>query len=145
MEIKPQYGIGQLLFGMKQRDVEAICGTPDKQFRDDDQNIIYLYNQQQLRLTFYEDEGFRFGYAISSNPDLTISGTKIIALPVGSVKQALEKHFKTWETEDFDMTVNDFNEANWLILQSEFGLITKVEMGVVAKNMDDFDWKFQSK
>lgn len=143
MEIKPQYGIGPLLFGMEQSDVEAIYGNPDKQFRDDDRNVIYLYNQQRLRLTFYEDEGFRFGYAITSNPDAVISGTRIIAAPRGNVKQALEKQFKTWETEDFDMTVNDFNEPNWLILQSEFGLVTKVELGVVAKSMDDFDWKFK--
>jgi len=61
MEIKPKFGTDQLLFGMKQTDVKNIFGNPDKQFKDDDQNIIYVYNAQKMRLTFYEDEDFRFG------------------------------------------------------------------------------------
>ena len=43
MELKPKFGFEQLLFGMKQKDVIAIYGEPDKQFNDDDQNIIFLY------------------------------------------------------------------------------------------------------
>src|SRR5690606_126994 len=116
-------------------------GKPDRQFKDDEQNVIYLYNKQQWRLTFYEDEDLRLGYVISSNPGLELSGGAVIGKPIDSVKQGLEKHYKIWEVEDFDMTQNHFNEPNWLILQSEFGLVTKVEMGVVAKNLDDFDWK----
>ena len=58
MILNPKNGIDKLLFGMQQKDVEAIYGKPDKEFKDDDENIIYLYNKEKLRLTFYEDEKF---------------------------------------------------------------------------------------
>jgi len=146
MKINPKQGIDQLLFGMKRADVEALYGKPDKQFKDDDQNVIYLYNSQQLRLTFYEDEDFRLGYCISSHPALALFESKIIGRTVETVKSELLKHqIKSWEKEDFDLAENHFNEDNWLILQSEFNQIVKVELGAVIKNQDEFDWKFGKK
>lgn len=143
MKINPKHGIDKLLFGMKQPDVVALYGKPDKEFKDDDQNVILLYNEHKWRLTFYEDEGFRLGYIISSNPDLVLFDNKVIGSKTEAIKNALiAKGLKSWEEEDFDLTENHFNEENWLILQSEFGTVAKVELGVVAKNMDDFDWKF---
>jgi hypothetical protein len=146
MKINPKHGIDKLLFGMKQADVISLYGKPDKEFKDDDKNAICLYNAQQWRLTFYEDEGFRLGYIISSHPDLVVSDAKIIGNKVEDVKSALlPLGFKSWEEEDFDMAENHFNEANWFILQSEFGTVTKVEIGAIINDKDEFDWKFKSK
>ena len=93
-----------------------------------------------MRLTFYEDEGFRLGYIISSNPELTLLDKKVIGNNVEGVKQDLP--FKTWEQEDFDSTENHFNESNWLTLQSEYGIIIRVEIGANINDKDEFDWKF---
>jgi hypothetical protein len=143
MEIRPKFGIGPLLFGMKQKDVQAVLGKPDKQFEDDDQNIIYVYNAPKLRLTFYEDEGFRMGYIISSHPDLVLYQQSVIGKTADEIKKMLQtKQYKNWEIEEFDLAENHFNEDHWLILQTEYNEIVKVELGVVAKNADDFDWKF---
>ncbi len=145
MEVKLKFGIDQLLFGMKQADVKKLYGEPDKQFKDDDKNIIFVYNQLQLRLTFYDDEDLRLGYIISSNPRLTINDKVVINETVEEVKKQLEVNkIKSWEKEDFDLTENHFNEENWLILQSEFARIIKVEIGAVIKNEEDFDWKFNA-
>lgn len=145
MEVKLKYGIDKLLFGMKQEDVKKLYGEPDKHFKDEDKNIIFAYNQLQLRLTFYDDEDFRLGYIISSNPRLTINEKVVINETVEDVKKQLEFHkLKAWEKEDFDLAENHFNEENWLILQSEFGRIIKVEIGAIIKNEDDFDWKFNA-
>ena len=145
MEVKLKFGIDQLLFGMKQADVKKLYGEPDKQFKDDDKNIILVYNQLQLRLTFYDDEDLRLGYMISSNPSLSINDKIIINQITEEVKKQLEVNkIKSWEKEDFDLTENHFNEENWLILQSEFGRIVKVEIGAVIKNEEDFDWKFNA-
>jgi hypothetical protein len=145
MEVKLKFGIDQLLFGMKQADVKKLYGEPDKQFKDDDKNIIFVYNQLQLRLTFYDDEDLRLGYIISSNPRLTINDKVFINETVEEVKKQLEVNkIKSWEKEDFDLTENHFNEENWLILQSEFARIIKVEIGAVIKNEEDFDWKFNA-
>lgn len=141
MKIIPKNGVDQLLFGMRQNHVEAIYGKPNKQFNDDDGNCIYLYYNEKLRLTFYEDEAFRLGYIITSNTDLTLLDKKVIGRNVEEIKSELP--FKSWEQEDFDSTENHFNESNWLILQSEFGIIIRVEIGAIIKDNDEFDWKFK--
>jgi len=143
MTINPKYGIDQLLFGMKQQDVEAIYDKSDKQFKDEDNNVILIYNKQQWRLTFYADEGFRLGYIISSNPALQLFGQPVVGHPVEEIKQQLTAHqFKSWEQEDFDLAENHFNEAHWLILQTEYGTIAKVEIGAIINDKDEFEWKF---
>ena len=126
---------------MKQKDVEAIYGSPDKFFSDEDDNIIWLYYAHKLRLTFYQDEDFRLGYLITSNPELLLLDKKIIGKKVDEIKTKLP--FKTWEQEDFDSIENHFNESNWLILQSEFGEIIRLEIGAIIKDNDEFDWKFK--
>jgi hypothetical protein len=141
MKLNPKNGIDQLLFGMKQKDVIAIYGTPDKQFTDDDDNIIFLYNSSKLRLTFYEDEDFKLGYMITSNSEVTVLDKLVIGKNVDEVKKELP--FKSWEVEDFDSTENHFNESNWLILQSEFEEIIRVEIGAIINDNDEFDWKFK--
>lgn len=143
MKINPKNGIDQLVFGMKQSDVVALYGKPDKQFEDDDSNVIFLYNDKKMRLTFYEDENFRLGYLITSNPDSVLLDQKIIGRNVEEVKSQLP--FKSWETESFDSTENHFNESNWLILQSEYGIIIRIEIGAIINDNDEFDWKFKGK
>lgn len=126
---------------MKQKDVEALYGKPNKQFNDDDGNVICLYNSLKSSLTFYEDEDFRLGYIICSHPEATILERKVIGKNVETVKTELG--FKHWGKDDIDITENHFNESNWLILQSEYNDITRVELGAIIKDNDEFDWKFK--
>ena len=142
MIINLKHGLDKLLFGMKQKDVEAIYGKPNKQFNDDDGNIICLYNAIKSSLTFYEDEDFRLGYIICSHPELSILGHKVIGKNVESIKAELR--FKSWGKDDIDIIENHFNESNWLILQSEYNDITHIEIGAIIKDNDEFDWKFKA-
>ncbi|WNM18782.1 hypothetical protein [Flavobacterium capsici] len=141
MIINLKNGIDKLLFGMKQKDVEMLYGKPDKKFEDEDGNQIYLYNDKKLRLTFYADEDFKLGYIISSNPEITILDKKVIGRNVDEIKNDLP--FKSWEVETFDSTENHFNESNWLILQTEYNEVIRVEIGAIIKDNDEFDWKFK--
>ena len=140
MVINLKNGIDKLLFGMEQKDVEALYGKPDKQYKDEDGNEICLYNQQKWSLTFYEDEDFRLGYIICSYPEVTILNQQVIGKNIEEVKSDLP--FKSWTKEDFDTTENHFNESNWLILQSEFNDVLRVEIGAIINDNDEFDWKF---
>lgn len=142
MKINPKNGVDQLLFGMKQSHVEVIYGKPNKQFKDDDDNCIYLYYHEKMRLTFYEDEGFRLGYIITSSNAVTLLDKKVIGTSIADLKNDLP--FNSWEQENFDSTENHFNESNWLILQSEFGIVIRVEIGAIIKDNDEFDWKFKA-
>ena len=141
MLINLKNGIDKLLFGMKQKDVEALYGKANKQYNDEDGNSICLYNVQKWSLTFYEDEDFRLGYIICSHPEVTILDKKVIGKNVEKIKAELP--FKSWTKEDFDMTENHFNEDNWLILQSEYNDIIRVEIGAIINDKDEFDWKFK--
>ena len=89
MIVNLKNGIDRLLFGMKQKDVEAIYGQPDKQFLDDDGNVIYIYFNNKLRLTFYEEEDFKLGYIVSSNPNLQILNHLVIGKKIEEVKREL--------------------------------------------------------
>jgi hypothetical protein len=147
MIINPKIGIDQLVFGMKQNDVVALYGKPSKQFKDEDDNIIYLYNEKKLRLTFYEDEDLRLGYIISSNPELTLFNEEIIGKQIAKVEALIKaKNFKALEIESFDSVDNYFNESNWMIFQVEYDEIIRFELGAVFNDKEDeFDWKFKGK
>jgi hypothetical protein len=120
----------------------SLYGEPEKQYNDDDANVIYLYYQHKLRLTFYEEEDFRLGYIITSNENMTLLDRKVMGENITQLKADLP--FNSWEVEVYDSTENHFNESNWLTLQSEFDTVIRVELGAIIKDMDEFDWKFKS-
>lgn len=143
MKINLKNGIDKLLFGMLQKDVVAIYGKPTKSYKDEDENVILLYNEQKFRLTFYVEEDLKLGYIVSSNENLILDDKKIIGKTMEVVKKDLApKGLKTWEEESFDTYENYFNEDYWLIVQTEFGFAVKVELGAIIKN-DEFEWKFK--
>ena len=144
MKINLKNGIDKLLFGMKQDDVIALYGKPDKNYKDEDDNIIFLYNDHKLRLTFYIEEGFKLGYIVGSLLHLELLGKKVIGRDVLEVKNELMQQGLTkWTEEAFDTFENSFNEEHWIILQVEFGDIIKVEVGAIINDKDEFDWKFK--
>ncbi|MFK7050766.1 hypothetical protein FLACOL_02001 [Flavobacterium columnare] len=145
MKINPKIGIDQLVFGMKPNDVVKLYGQPNKEFKDEEENLIYLYNEQKWRLTFYEEEEFRLGYIISSNPNLLLFDQTIIAKPIHLIQELLKaKNFKPLEIESFDSVDNYFNESNWMIFQVEYNQVIRFELGAVFNDSsDEFDWKFK--
>ena len=145
MKINLKNGIDKLLFGMKQKDVIALYGKPNREYKDEDDNLIFAYNELKMRLTFYEDEDFRLGYIVASSPNLELFGNAIIGKKISEVQDQLKKNgIVKFTTEDFDNFENYFNEDNWFILQTEFDEVTKLEIGAIINNKDEFDWKFKA-
>jgi len=142
MKINLKSGVDKLLFGMKEKDVKALYGEPDRQYKDDEKNNIYIYNNKKLRLTFYQDEDFRLGYIIASHPELQLSGTNVIGANWEEFNAAVNDKLPAFEKESFDTIDNHFNEANWIIFQVEFEEVIKIEIGATINNKDEFDWKF---
>ncbi len=144
MKIFPKQGIDKLLFGMKQSNVEALYGKPNKEYKDEDDNLILLYNEKKLRLTFYKDENFRLGYIVASSPQLELFEQKVIGREIEEMKKELnQKGLVKFTKEAFDTVENFFNEENWLILQAEYGEVIKFEIGAIINDKDEFDWKFK--
>ncbi len=145
MRINLKSGVGELLFGMKEKDVKAVYGEPSRQFKDDDKNVIYLYNDKKLRLTFYQDEDFRLGYVILSNPSSELFGSKIIGETWEKIEALSNQNgIKDFEKESFDTVDNHFNEDNWIIFNVEYDEVIKIELGATINSKDEFDWKFKS-
>lgn len=146
MKIILKNGIDKLIFGMKQQDVTAIYGKPNKNYKDEDDNTIFQYNEQKMRLTFYKDEDFRLGYIVASHQELVLFDKKIIGRKINEVKNELsQKGLTKFTQEEFDTFENYFNEENWIILQTEFDEIVKFEIGAIINDKDEFDWKFGKK
>lgn len=144
MKINLKNGIDKFVFGMKQNDVIDAYGKPDKNYKDEDDNVIFLYNDSKIRLTFYEEEDLRLGYLVVSNPDLELFGYKIINRKIDEVKNDLaQKSITKFTKDEFDTFENYFNEENWIILQTEFGEVVKFEIGAIINEKDEFDWKFK--
>lgn len=146
MKINLKNGIDKLIFGMKQNDVIAIYGKPDRNYKDEDDNVIFAYNAQKMRLTFYLEEDLKLGYIVASANGLELLGNKIIGKKITEVKNELnQKGLSKFTAEDFDTFENYFNEENWIILQTEFDEVVKVEVGAIINDKDEFDWKFGKK
>lgn len=144
MEVKLKYGIGKLLFGMKRKDVEAIYGKPNKQYSDEEENIVYVYNDHKMRLTFYDEEEYQLGYITSINEELELFGEKIIGRKWNDIESVLANNkLNQFETEIVDGTENYFFEDNWLFVNVDYDKIFKIEIGAVFNNNDEFDWKFK--
>ncbi|WP_269225495.1 hypothetical protein [Flavobacterium eburneipallidum] len=144
MKINLKNGIDKLLFGMKQNDVVALYGKPNRNYKDEDDNVIFAYNALKMRLTFYKDEELKLGYIVASSPDLELFGNTIIGKKISAVKKELAtKNITKFTEEDFDTFENYFNEDNWFILQTEFEEVVKFEIGAIINAKDEFDWKFK--
>jgi hypothetical protein len=146
MKINLKIGIDKLIFGMKQKDVTAIYGKPDRNYKDEEDNVIFAYNALKIRLTFYKEEDFKLGYMVASSPELELFGNEIINRNITEVKKELtKKGLAKFTQEEFDTFENYFNEENWIIFQTEFDEVVKFEIGAIINDKDEFDWKFGKK
>jgi hypothetical protein len=143
MEIKLKYGIDNLLFGMKEQDVTKILGKPDTQYKDEEENVVFMYNTRKLRLIFYKEEAYKLGYMTTTNPVVKLFNTTIIGKNWSDVFPVLEKNkVKSFETDTVEGMMSYFNEENWVFVHVDYNEIVKIEVGAVFSDKDEFDWKF---
>lgn len=143
MEIRPGIGIGDIIFGYKQPDITSLLGEPDKviAYKDDDQNeLIYLYNEQKVEVTFYKDQDHKLGYIRSANEALTYKGMPIIGQPIKVVLKNVFGDFGDWEFEDYGSFEVYNCDDNWVSLHVAYGVITDLELGVLFNDDDTYDW-----
>jgi hypothetical protein len=144
MKINLKHGIDQLVFGMKQNDVIAIYGKPNRNYKDEDDNVIFSYNSLKIRLTFYKEEDLKLGYIVASSSEIELFENKFIGKKISEVKKQLAiKGITKFTQEEFDTFENYFNEDNWIIFQTEFDEVVKFEIGAIINDKDEFDWKFK--
>ena len=144
MKINLKNGIDKLVFGMKQSDVTALYGQPNSNYNDEDDNVIFAYNAQKMRLTFYKDEDFKLGYIVASSQNIELFGIKIMGKNINDVQSDMAKNgIAKFTQEAFDTFENYFHEATWIIFQTEFDEVVKFEIGAIINDKDEFEWKFK--
>ena len=144
MEAKLKFGLDQLLYGMKQNNVEQIYGKADFQFFDEDENVVLVYYKLKVKLTFYADEDFKLGYITTSNAELTFFGTTVLGKSKSEVLELFKANkIEKWETEIVEGEEMLFNEDHWIFLYFDYNELIKIEIGAVFNNQDEFDWKFK--
>lgn len=143
MEIKLQHGLDRLLFGMTQKYVETLYGKPNRVIKDEEDNIIYVYNQEKMKLTFYAEEDFRLGYITTTNLSATLFGTKVMQTAWDLVQGTLALNkIDQYDQHEEDGVQIYFNEANWLLIYVDYNEVVKIEIGAIINDKDEFNWKF---
>lgn len=143
MQLKPKIGIGNLKFGMTQKDILEVLGIPNRKRidEDDDEQILLEFNQLKLRLTFYLNEGNRLGYLRTNNVDLTFNGHKIIGTKIDIAKKMIfGSLINDWEIDENDFFITHSNDEFWITLCEEFGEVIAIELGVTFSDEENYDW-----
>jgi hypothetical protein len=142
MEIKLGTGIGEITFGKKEAEIIAILGEPDKMFtsEDEEEELIYQYNKQKLRLTFYNEEEGRLGYISCGNPALTFEGKHLIGEPVTKVTDEVLKDLNEWNVENYDYFDTYLNEEKWIVLTVDYDVVMEVDFGVILDEDEEYIW-----
>ena len=134
--------MGIVQFGNIPSDVDAILGPPSREIQnpDDENELIWEYNDHKLRLTFYHDESNRLGYLRCSHPALTIVGHRIIGRSIDEVISLIDPRPESWEIEEYFTFITYFLVSQWLTLNVEYGRVTDIELGVPFSDKDEYDW-----
>lgn len=142
MQLKPGFGIDQLKFGLRENDIINLIGQPDKTFtdEDDDNNLIYRYNQLKISLTFYKHEDGRLGYIRCANPEISYNNSKLIGEPIALVTETILGTFHNWEIDHYDFFDTYLHIENWIVLNVEYEVVCDVEIGVPYNEDDTCKW-----
>jgi hypothetical protein len=142
MELKPRFGIDQLIFGLHQSDLVKLLGEADKVFNneDDESEIIYQYNELRLQLSFYNQENGRLGYIRCANPEIAYEGKKILGEPVQTVIKETFQEYKNWQIDNYDFFDTYLNVENWVVLNVEYEVVSDIEIGVPYNDDDTYSW-----
>ena len=125
--------------------VEALYGKPNKTFKDEEDNTIYVYNKDKMKLTFYVEEDMKLGYITTTNPEVKLFGSTIINKSWDLVNGDLAIHKITQFEKDSEEGIDIyFNEDYWLFLHVDYDEVVEVEIGAIFNDRDEFDWKFKA-
>jgi hypothetical protein len=136
MEIHLGKGIDNVTFGMTCAEVEGILGKPNREFHNQDNHIelFWEYTEKKLTLTFYEHKGRLLGYFRSSNPNLSISDSKLIDVKIEDIKQFIKEDSQAWEINEYFSFTAHFYEEQWICLNVKYDRIIDIELGVPFKD-----------
>ncbi|MFK8014788.1 MAG: hypothetical protein AB8G17_05070 [Gammaproteobacteria bacterium] len=92
LKVLPKIGAGRLRFGMSREAVTACLGEPDDReeevWSDDTVTEDWLYEESEIRATFYSDESWRLGALTLQKAN--IHGVEPVGMTEADALQALD-------------------------------------------------------
>ncbi|NJO91074.1 MAG: hypothetical protein HC831_20495 [Chloroflexia bacterium] len=143
MLLKPNSGIGELIFGQSESDVRQILGFPDiiDESWDNKEELVYQYYRHKLSLYFYLEEGGKLGYIKCTNPNLRFKDYKLIQQNVSTVKNVITgSSTYNWEEEHYEFYQTYFSAKHWITLVVKYNEVIELEAGIPYLNKNRHDW-----
>jgi hypothetical protein len=143
MLLKPNTGIGELIFGQSEHDVRQILGFPDiiDESWENKNELVYQYYKHKLSIYFYMDEGGKLGYIKCANPRLKFANQEIIHQNISVVKNAvIGSSTVNWDEEHCEFHQTYFSVQHWITLIARYNEVIEIEIGVPYLNNNRHDW-----
>lgn len=147
MEIRIGSGLGDtFVFGMPRRAIEEVLGAPDRVWVDPlwaedegDEREELQYDGRRTSFRIYE--GDRLGWIRTRGRDATLLGERIVDRAVeDAVRDMAEAGYGPPEIEDY----GTWRSVSWehvsLELQTSYGRVDEVNLGVLFRNEEEYDW-----
>lgn len=132
MELKPYIGIDNLVFGLSEKEILSKLGTPDliDEAWDDENELIYQYNKQKLRLSFFHKSKNQLCYIRCANENIRFNNHPIIGQDIKTVKSKIFKfEDSSWEIEEYEFFQCHYSQKLNLSINVQYDTVTDIELG----------------
>ncbi|NJO88476.1 MAG: hypothetical protein HC831_05540 [Chloroflexia bacterium] len=121
-EIVPGRGVGEILLGMTQNQVENIIGKPDEieevDYEDGESAITWFYYDLQIDLNFESEDDLRLSFISVENEKYSLGGKIKVGMDKASVLAAC-KALNLSEPEIEDFSSEDVPDQELIGLEKE--------------------------
>ena len=137
MELVIGRGLDNILFGMRETDVVAVLGSPDKGYEEDGERRL-CFNQLRCSFWFSDD---RLHWIRCANSKLTLFGKHLYNRPSEEAIVFLSSKLKeSPELEDYGEWESHIFPQHWLELQFDYDTLSKVCFGHLFGEDDEPVW-----
>ncbi len=142
LEARVGRGIGTVLFGWSEAEVQALLGPADKartvEVVDNKEERRLVYHRLRCSFWFQED---RLHWICCANPDLVLFGSKLVGREKEEVLHLCGQHVSdTLDSEDYLEWESHTLEESWLELQFYYGTLREVCFGHLYGDDDEPVW-----
>ncbi|MCK5148085.1 hypothetical protein KAR48_15115 [bacterium] len=144
MQINIGTGLNNINFGIKQEQLIALLGEPDKinpLDQEQEGKVIVYYNDLRAKFKFDKDEEMKL-YAIEVfHPEALLFGEKLIDKSSMEIIEALKaKGYEKLAYENYKTFNTIFCETIWMTFQFEFDLLTGIEFSPLFDENEQIVW-----
>lgn len=131
MQLRPQIGIDNFVFGISDYRIIRKLGTPDliEEAWDNYDELVYHYYAIKTSFSFLISNNRKLCLIRTANPSLSFENHKIIGRNIQEVqKDVLKTNLKSWEVEPSEHTLNYYNQNLNIVLNTQYNTVKNIEI-----------------